>query len=108
MSRTFLTFYIRECISASYFNKKENVNRAAFYSKSAEDILCSQLLNEVGIIMSSINLPAYLQQILENHVQQSDLVMDEELDGIFNRLSELSENVEKAKRQILENRRRNI
>lgn len=56
--------------------------------------------------MSSINLPAYLQQILENHVQQSDLVMDEELNGIFNRLSELNENVERAKRQILDNRRR--
>ena len=58
--------------------------------------------------MSSKSLPAYLQQILENHVQQSDLSMDEELDGIFQRLSDLNESVERAKRQIIENRRRNI
>ncbi len=58
--------------------------------------------------MSSKSLPAYLQQILENHVQQSDLSMDDELDGIFRRLSELNESVERAKRQILENRRRDL
>ncbi len=50
--------------------------------------------------MSSKSLPAYLQQVLEDHVAQSDLVHDEELQGIFDRLSKLNESVEKIKATI--------
>lgn len=54
--------------------------------------------------MTSKSLPAYLQQVLENHVQQSDLAMDEELNDIFNRLSKLNDSVEKVKATIRERR----
>lgn len=50
--------------------------------------------------MSSKNLPAYLQQVLENHVAQSDLVHDQELDNIFEKLSSLNDSVEKMKAKI--------
>lgn len=50
--------------------------------------------------MSSKSLPAYLQQVLEDHVAQSDLTHDEELQGIFDRLSKLNESVEKIKATI--------
>lgn len=50
--------------------------------------------------MSSKNLPAYLQQVLENHVAQSDLVHDQELDNIFEKLSNLNDSVEKMKAKI--------
>lgn len=50
--------------------------------------------------MASKSLPAYLQQVLEDHVAQSDLTHDEELQGIFDRLSKLNESVEKIKATI--------
>lgn len=55
--------------------------------------------------MSSKSLPAYLQQVLENHVAQSDIVHDEELDGIFEKLTNLNESVEKMKAKIREKKK---
>lgn len=54
--------------------------------------------------MSGKSLPAYLQQVLEEHMSQSDLVMDDELQGIFDRLSKLNESVENIKMTIREKR----
>jgi len=54
--------------------------------------------------MSGKSLPAYLQQVLEEHMSQSDLVMDDELKGIFDRLSKLNESVENIKMTIREKR----
>lgn len=50
--------------------------------------------------MSSKSLPAYLQQVLEDHVAQSELTHDAELQDIFNRLSKLNDSVEKIKSTI--------
>jgi hypothetical protein len=55
--------------------------------------------------MSSKSLPAYLQQVLENHVAQSDIVQDEELDSIFEKLTSLNESVEKMKAKIREKKK---
>lgn len=54
--------------------------------------------------MSSKSLPAYLQQVLEHHVSRSDIVEDEELRGIMERLAKLNDSVEKVKRLIREKR----
>lgn len=50
--------------------------------------------------MSSKSLPAYLQQVLEDHVAHSELTHDDELQDIFNRLSKLNDSVEKIKTTI--------
>ena len=50
--------------------------------------------------MSTKSLPAYLQQVLQQHVEKSELTHDEELDGIYERLAKLNENVEKMKAKI--------
>ncbi|WP_416308229.1 hypothetical protein [Neptunicella sp. SCSIO 80796] len=50
--------------------------------------------------MSSKSLPAYLQEVLENHVAQSELTHDDELQDIFDRLAKLNESVEKLKSVI--------
>lgn len=50
--------------------------------------------------MSSKSLPAYLQQVLEDHVAQSDIAHDEELQGIFDRLATLNDRVEQIKSKI--------
>lgn len=50
--------------------------------------------------MSSKSLPAYLQQVLQQHVEKAELTHDEELEGIYSRLSKLNENVEKMKAKI--------
>lgn len=50
--------------------------------------------------MPSKSLPAHLQQVLENHVAQSDIVHDEELEMIFQRLRKLNDSVEKIKQTI--------
>ena len=50
--------------------------------------------------MSSKSLPAYLQQVLEDHVAHSELTHDDELQDIFNRLSKLNDSVEKIKSTI--------
>lgn len=57
--------------------------------------------------MTNKSLPAYLKQILENHVERSELTVDDELEGIFTKLSKLNDNVERMKAQILE-RRKNL
>ncbi|GAB2690380.1 hypothetical protein Q4574_00240 [Aliiglaciecola sp. 3_MG-2023] len=51
--------------------------------------------------MSSKSLPAYLQQALQQHVEQSQLTHDDELESIYVRLANLNENVEKMKQAIL-------
>ncbi|GAA0350249.1 hypothetical protein GCM10009092_13300 [Bowmanella denitrificans] len=54
--------------------------------------------------MSGKSLPAYLQQVLENHLEQSDLVYDDELQGIFERLGQLNDKVEQLKANIRQKR----
>jgi hypothetical protein len=54
--------------------------------------------------MSGKTLPAYLQQVLENHIAQSDLVRDKELEEIFSGLNRLNDNVERLKSIILKRR----
>ncbi len=51
--------------------------------------------------MSSNSLPATLKKVLENHVAQSDIDDDEELEGIMSRLVKLNESVERVKASIL-------
>ncbi|MBC3766721.1 hypothetical protein [Neptunicella marina] len=50
--------------------------------------------------MSNKSLPAYLQQVLENHVAQSELTYDDELRDLFERLGKLNQTVEKLKATI--------
>jgi hypothetical protein len=54
--------------------------------------------------MISKSLPAVLQQALEYHVNESQLTHDEELQGIYDRLSNLNEKVEFLKNKIKNNR----
>jgi len=57
--------------------------------------------------MISKSLPTVLQQALEYHVNQSQLTHDDELQGIYDRLSNLNEKVEFLKNQIKNNRQKN-
>ena len=50
------------------------------------------------------SLPAVLQQALEYHVNQSQLTHDDELQNIYDRLSNLHEKVEFLKNKIKINR----
>ena len=54
--------------------------------------------------MKSKNLPTVLQQALEYHVNQSQLAHDDELQDIYDRLSNLNEKVEFLKNKIKSNR----
>ncbi len=54
--------------------------------------------------MISKSLPAVLQQALEYHVNESQLTHDDELQGIYDRLSNLNEKVEFLKNKIKSNR----
>jgi tetrahydromethanopterin S-methyltransferase subunit G len=54
--------------------------------------------------MISKSLPAVLQQALEYHVNESQLTHDDELQGIYDRLSNLNEKVEFLKNKIKNNR----
>jgi tetrahydromethanopterin S-methyltransferase subunit G len=54
--------------------------------------------------MISKSLPAVLQQALEYHVNESQLTHDDELQGIYERLSNLNEKVEFLKNKIKSNR----
>ena len=54
--------------------------------------------------MLSKSLPAVLQQALEYHVNQSQLDHDDELQGIYDRLTSLNEKVEFLKDKIKQNR----
>jgi hypothetical protein len=57
--------------------------------------------------MPTKSLPAVLQQALEYHVNESQLTHDEELQGIYERLSNLNEKVEFLKNKIKINRENN-
>lgn len=57
--------------------------------------------------MISKSLPAVLQQALEYHVNESQLTHDDELQGIYDRLSNLNEKVEFLKNKIKNNRQKN-
>lgn len=57
--------------------------------------------------MISKSLPAVLQQALEYHVNESQLTHDDELQGIYDRLTNLNEKVEFFKRKIKSNREKN-
>jgi|TARA_R110000868_G_scaffold255972_1_gene512661 hypothetical protein len=54
--------------------------------------------------MISKSLPAVLQQALEYHVKESQLTHDDELQGIYDRLTNLNEKVEFLKNKIKNNR----
>jgi tetrahydromethanopterin S-methyltransferase subunit G len=54
--------------------------------------------------MISKSLPAVLQQALEYHVNKSQLTHDDELQGIYDRLTNLNEKVEFFKNKIKSNR----
>ena len=54
--------------------------------------------------MISKSLPAVLQQALEYHVNESQLTHDDELQGIYERLTNLNEKVEFLKNKIKKNR----
>lgn len=54
--------------------------------------------------MTTKSLPAYLQQVLKNHVDESQLTHDDELQGIIDRLSNLNDKVELLKKKIKINR----
>jgi hypothetical protein len=56
------------------------------------------------LIMISKSLPAVLQQALEYHVNESQLTHDDELQGIYDRLTNLNEKVEFFKNKIKNNR----
>ncbi|WP_041713566.1 hypothetical protein [Paraglaciecola sp. T6c] len=54
--------------------------------------------------MPGKNLPAYLKQVLEHHVSNAQLTHDSELQGIYERLTNLNTKVELAKEKIRQNR----
>tara|TARA_R110002167_G_scaffold70596_3_gene199295 strand:- start:5208 stop:5387 length:180 start_codon:yes stop_codon:yes gene_type:complete len=54
--------------------------------------------------MISKSLPAVLRQALEYHVNESQLTHDDELQGIYDRLTNLNEKVEFLKNKIKSNR----
>lgn len=54
--------------------------------------------------MSGNSLPAQLQKVLQNHLAQSDIAHDDELEGIIQKLSVLNESVEQVKMKIIANR----
>jgi tetrahydromethanopterin S-methyltransferase subunit G len=58
--------------------------------------------------MGNKSLPAYLQQVLENHVTESQLTHDDELQGIYDRLSNLNKKVEFLKNKIKTNRQNSV
>jgi len=53
------------------------------------------------------SLPAVLNQALEHHVNESQLTHDDELQVIYDRLSNLNEKVEYLKNKIKNNREKN-
>jgi len=57
--------------------------------------------------MINKSLPAVLQPSLEYHVNESQLTHDDELQGIYDRLSNLNEKVEFLKNKIKINREKN-
>jgi len=59
-----------------------------------------------NVEMNTKSLPAYLQQVLEHHVAQSQLTQDAELQEIMVGLQSLNEKVELLKNKIKQNRMR--
>ncbi|MDU0355508.1 hypothetical protein RS130_17835 [Paraglaciecola aquimarina] len=57
--------------------------------------------------MATKSLPAYLQQVLRHHVDESQLTHDDELQQIIDRLSQLNGKVESLKNKIKQNRLKN-
>ena len=57
--------------------------------------------------MTTKSLPAYLQQVLEHHVAESQLTQDDELQEIFDKLKKLNDKVESLKNKIKEKRQIN-
>jgi hypothetical protein len=57
--------------------------------------------------MKAKSLPAYLQQVLENHVAESQLTPDDDLREIFDKLKNLNDKVEFLKLKIKSNREKN-
>ncbi|KXI29946.1 hypothetical protein [Paraglaciecola hydrolytica] len=58
--------------------------------------------------MKAKSLPAYLQQVLEHHVAESQLTPDDELREIFGKLQNLNDKVEMLKNKIKSNREKNL
>lgn len=56
--------------------------------------------------MTTKSLPAYLQQVLEHHVAESQLTDDDELKGIIDRLQNLNNKVELLKNKVKVNRQK--
>lgn len=54
--------------------------------------------------MTTKSLPAYLQQVLKHHVDESQLTHDDELQGILDRLTNLNDKVEGLKDKIKQQR----
>jgi hypothetical protein len=54
--------------------------------------------------MTDKSLPAILRKVLEDHVSQSQLTHDDELQGIIERLTNLNDKVEMYKAKIKYNR----
>jgi hypothetical protein len=54
--------------------------------------------------MTDKSLPAILRKVLEDHVSQSQLTHDDELQGIIDRLTNLNDKVEMYKAKIKYNR----
>jgi hypothetical protein len=54
--------------------------------------------------MPNKSLPAILRKVLENHVSQSQLTHDDELQGIIDQLTNLNDKVEMYKAKIKYNR----
>jgi hypothetical protein len=54
--------------------------------------------------MNTKSLPAYLQQVLEEHVAESQLKHDDELQEILAKLNSLNSKVEILKLKIISNR----
>jgi hypothetical protein len=58
------------------------------------------------LAMTTKSLPAHLQQVLRNHVAESQLTHDDELQGIIDRLTNLNDKVELLKNKIISNRQK--
>jgi hypothetical protein len=58
--------------------------------------------------MNTKSLPAHLQQVLEQHVAQSQLTDNDELQDIFAKLNSLNSKVELLKLKIIQNRQNKL
>ncbi|MEP7703077.1 hypothetical protein [Paraglaciecola sp. 25GB23A] len=58
--------------------------------------------------MNTKSLPAHLQEVLEQHVAQSQLTDNDELQDIFAKLNSLNSKVEFLKLKIIQNRQNKL